>query len=123
LLTFQESYAKKNKVAGILYMHRITDPRMTESPLVHLLSFEKLCREDLTKRIILATTMWKHVNEEKGLQREAELRRTYWKTMIDRGSEVVRFEDTAESAWSIVRLLLEIGKGGRGEERKTTRVE
>jgi len=113
----EKTYARKNKVAGILYMHRISDARMTEAPLVHLLSFERLCREDLTKKIVLATTMWSHVDEAKGRRRQAGLRVNYWKTMVARGSEVVRFNDTQESAWEIVNLLLE-GKADDCEARK-----
>jgi hypothetical protein len=58
--------------------------------------------------------MWSHVDEEKGRRREEELRVNYWKTMVARGSEVVRFNDTQESAWEIVRLLLE----GNGDDRE-----
>jgi len=42
------------------------------------------------------------------LDREKELKETFWKDLLDEGCRVERFEDTYESAWLIVdRLAME----------------
>lgn len=44
------------KLSGIIYLHRITDPRMTGSIRRNLLMFKKLCGEDSFSSVTLATT-------------------------------------------------------------------
>jgi hypothetical protein len=106
-------YAKKFRVAGILYMHRILDGRMTERPLAHPAVFQNMCGDvDIPRRMLLVTTMWRLVDEEKGSRREEQIRREYWSSMMALGSRMVRFEDKgdSESAWRAVDVLLEMGK-------------
>lgn len=55
--------------------------------------------------VILATTMWRPGKEAIEERREAELKNCYWKGMIDRGSRVVRFHRTFDSAWTIVDII------------------
>lgn len=101
-----KTYDRKNKVAGILYLHRITDVRLTESPLAHLLMFQQSWGGNvLPQRVVLATTMWSQVNPATGCHREEEIRE-FWGTMVALGSGITRFEDTTESAWRVVNLLL-----------------
>jgi len=103
-------YARKIKVAGIIYLHRISDVRMTERPLTHLKAFEKMCGGgNFPEKILLVTTMWSLVDERTGSHREEELRRKYWSSMMACGSDMMRFEDMedTESAWCAVNLLLE----------------
>jgi hypothetical protein len=95
-------------VTGIIYLHRISDVRMTEQPLTHLKAFEKMCGDNYTEKILLVTTMWSLVDAPTGLEREEELRAKYWSSMMACGSDMVRFEDMedTESAWRAVRILL-----------------
>jgi len=115
-------YARKIKVAGIIYLHRISDVRMTERPLTHLKAFEKMCGgNNFPEKILLVTTMWSLVEEATGSHREDELRTKYWSSMMTCGSDMIRFEDNAESAWCAVNyfskgnVLAEVGhKSPRG---------
>ncbi|KAL8341403.1 hypothetical protein RB601_005607 [Gaeumannomyces tritici] len=45
-------------LAGIVYLHRISDPRMGGSAMKNLRMFKKLCGKDALERVVLATTMW-----------------------------------------------------------------
>ncbi|KIM91565.1 hypothetical protein PILCRDRAFT_810846 [Piloderma croceum F 1598] len=96
-------FGKKPTVLGILYMHRSSDAWIMGSPLEHLKPLESLCGSDYPQKTVLVTTAW---DEAEGLSREDTLRNEHWKPMLDKGSNIVRYEDTSESAWGIVNLLL-----------------
>lgn len=53
-------------------------------------------------KITLVTTMWDDINEERGLQREEELKKDYWHEAMADGAATARFLGTFDSAWSIV---------------------
>ncbi|KIV87796.1 hypothetical protein PV11_03318 [Exophiala sideris] len=87
-----DSYRKGQRLSGLIYLHRITDPKMEGSALRNLRMFRKLCGEGFLKNIILATTFWDLVNEAEGLAREQELLQAddFFKEMQERGCEVAR---------------------------------
>jgi hypothetical protein len=102
-------------LSGIFYLHRITDNRRDlAAPLANLKLFEKLVGKSPLGKIILVTTMWDSLNDEEGLNitRENELKKTYWKQMINNGSQMVRFDRNRESGWKIVDNLLNQGNEG-----------
>ena len=94
------------KIAGIIYLHEISQPRF-ETSRASFLMFKKLCGDDRLKNVILATTKWSYIDETVGLRREQQLSETYWKRMLVRGSRMARFMDTRESAWDIIDLVLD----------------
>ena len=100
------SYEKGIKLAGIIYLHRITDNRMGGSPHRNLRMFGELCGDQAVKKVVLVTTMWDkgHTTylQQVHNQRENELFERYWKTMIDYGASTGRFLNSAESAWNII---------------------
>ncbi|KAJ8689314.1 hypothetical protein PTI98_013347 [Pleurotus ostreatus] len=100
------TYERNVKLAGILYFHRISDNRMAGTPLKNLHMFEKLCGKNALKNIILTTTMWDEVEGKTGEQREEELKKHYWKSMISQGSTAMRFENTEQSAWNIIDAIV-----------------
>jgi hypothetical protein len=69
--------------------------------------FGKLCGNEAAKNVTLATTKWDRVSRDEGLRREEQLCKTYWKRMLDLGSHMARFTDTPESAWDIVKLIID----------------
>lgn len=75
---------------------------MAGSPLRNLTLFEKLCGKGAFQNVILTTTMWDKVDESMGSIREEELRKTYWKAMVNVGSGLARFRNTHDSAWEII---------------------
>lgn len=99
-----DSYSNKVKLNGILYMHRITDPRMQGSAMMNLVMFKKLCGHDALKNVTLVTTMWDKVDPDDGARRENQLRTTaeYWGSMLTQGLRMDRHHNTRDSA---MRLL------------------
>jgi GTP-binding protein EngB required for normal cell division len=99
------SYRDQVKLHGIIYLHRITDPRMQGSARKNLLMFKKLCGPAALKHVILATTMWERLtDEDMGLKREQELIETedFWGWMKKQGSQVIRHQNTWESAMDVL---------------------
>src|SRR5213078_803546 len=99
------AYTNETKLAGIIYLHRISEPRMQGSALRNLRMFKQLCGEDNLDSVIFATTHWTHagvkISETVGRNRERELadREGFWGGMIQRGSKMVRHNGSRESAF------------------------
>jgi hypothetical protein len=99
-----ESYREGLKISGIIYLHRISAPRMEGSALRNLRMFRKLCGEDFLQNVILGTTFWDIVGEETGTARENELLETdgFFKQMKDRGCDVVRITDDRDECLELL---------------------
>lgn len=102
------TYQTKAKLTGIIYLHRISDNRMSGSALRNLKMFKELCGEDAYKHIVLATSMWGKEEQETALDRERQLvdRGGFWSTMQQRGSAVKRWLGESSTAHDIVEHLL-----------------
>ena len=95
------------KLAGIVYLHEISQDRITGTARKNLTLFKKLCGDEAVKHVVLATTKWNRLGSETiGRQREIELRDIFWKNMLRHGSSVSRFDGTQGSAQKIVRDIL-----------------
>jgi hypothetical protein len=90
-----ESYRDGVKISGIVYLHRISAPRMEGSALRNLRIFRKPCGDEFMENVVLGTTFWDVVDEETGAAREDELLQTdgFFKDMNERGCDVVRISD------------------------------
>ena len=93
----------KTKLAGIVYLHDISSARMGTSKSLDI--FQKLCGEDALKRVVLCTTKWSDIDQEKGERRTELLKESHWKEMIECGSIVRKFEDSQKSAWDVIALI------------------
>ncbi len=98
------------RLNGIIFMHRISDPRLAGSAKRNLLMFKKLCGEKVYQSVVLATTMWGKVTPEEGDRREKELinEPTYWGSMYKLGSKVFRYHNTRESALDLVSYIISL---------------
>jgi hypothetical protein len=101
-------YEKDIKLAGIVYLRRITDSRWNGTPLRNIRMFGELCGDQAMKEVVLVTTMWdRGISQEVSNKREEVLFNTNcWKTMIDHGASTARFLNSADSAWDIIDLIL-----------------
>ncbi|KAI5987410.1 hypothetical protein F5J12DRAFT_728429 [Pisolithus orientalis] len=99
------TYKKNIKLSGVLYLHRISDNRVSGTPLRNYNMFRELCGKENFKNVVLVTTMWDEVTEEVGSARENELQSDFWRSMINLGSTIHRFDGTTESAWEIISCL------------------
>ena len=95
------------KVAGVIYLHEISQTRMHGTSRRNLVVFSRLCGDSALDKVILATTKWNKVEEGEGAERELDLRGMFWKKMVNQGSTMFRFTGTYESAWEIVHHILQ----------------
>jgi len=95
--------------AGILYLHKITDNRLSGSVDKNLQVFGRLCGGVPLGRARLVTTMWDSVKDrEVAHRRETELTTEFWRQRaLPR-----RFDNTPTSAWDIVDDVLRVGNAG-----------
>jgi len=102
------AYTANIQLAGIVYLHRIIDNRMSGSAVKNLRMFKQLCGNDALSSVVLATTMWGLITAENGLQRERELetKREFWAAMISKGSRVFRQDNGASSALAILEYII-----------------
>lgn len=107
---FSKSFEEGTRLSGMIYLHRITDVRMTGSALRNLVMFQKLCGENAYSSVVLATTMWDLVKEATGEQREQELIESdeYWGYMRSKGSRIFRLAQTRKSCLEIIRYILSL---------------
>ena len=103
----KDTYDDGSLLSGIVYLHRIIDPRMEGPSLKNLRMMKKLCGSGSLKNVVLATSMWEKVTTEEGSRREEELKTVFWKDMIAGGSRVERImTDTKDDAYKVVKSLL-----------------
>jgi cytochrome c556 len=102
----KQSYDDGALLTGIIYLHRISDQRMDGASMKNLRMFRRLCGVDNFRMVKLATTMWEKVSEEEGERRQEQLKKEYWKDMINRGSTVHRISKDPQDAIKLVKSFL-----------------
>lgn len=105
----ESSFRSGTRLNGLIYLHRIIDPKMQGSALNNMRMFRKLCGPECFGNIVLATTFWDDLSDDLGAQREEELKSNdeFWGKMLKKGSEVVRLGKDRESG---LKLLMGIAK-------------
>ncbi|KAM0232475.1 hypothetical protein ACHAP5_010728 [Fusarium lateritium] len=103
-----KSYTEKILLNGILYLHRISDPRMQGSGKMSINLLIRLCGRNALKNVVLVTTMWEKVEIEVGERRENELESTeeFWGYMKRHGSQTRRHYNNEESARSVLSIFI-----------------
>ncbi|KXH64061.1 kinesin light chain [Colletotrichum salicis] len=103
----QNSFKNELLLSGLIYLHRISDVRMSGSSRKNMRMFGKLCGADHMSKVCLVTTMWDKVTPQDGLSKENDLKRSdYWGPMIDSGCSVKRQDRGLESARDVIRGML-----------------
>ncbi|KAG6875510.1 hypothetical protein C0993_008879, partial [Termitomyces sp. T159_Od127] len=98
--------AKSAKIAGIVFCHDITQKKWQGSTKKAFQIFEDICGLEAAKKVVLLTTMWDTVKDQSSLvDREEELKNSYWKSMVSQGSVVWRLTNS-ETAHDIIAFLL-----------------
>lgn len=100
-------HERRVALAGIIYMHRISDPRMSGSATKNLQLFKALCGEQNYQHVVLASTMWSRDEDKKTAERSRleDLRESFWSDLIQGGSSVKKHRGDTNSALEIVRKL------------------
>ena len=68
--------------------------------------FYKLCGESTLENVVLVTNMWTMERDHVHESREKELSSNFFKSALDRGSQLVRHHNTLESAQNIIRKIM-----------------
>lgn len=101
-------YALGIPLRGVLYLHKITDNKMTGSSLTYLNLLQSLVGDEALENLVLVTSMWNLIRDEnrgQAVKREQDLIDNYWAPMQKKGSYVTKFDGTTESAFSLVYRL------------------
>ncbi|KAF5384428.1 hypothetical protein D9615_003468 [Tricholomella constricta] len=105
----KKSYRDGTRLAGIIYMHDISQARATSLACENLDYFDRLCAERNTQNVLLATAKWSSSGKNLEADREAELMGPeHWQPLLNRvGSRMGRLLDsTGKSAWALVNLII-----------------
>jgi hypothetical protein len=105
-----KSFENGIRLSGLIFIHRISDPRLSGSARRNLLMFKKLCGEKVYQSVVLATSMWSKITPDEGIAREKELVETkdWWGHMYEKGSRVFRLANTKESCIQVVGYILSL---------------
>ncbi|KAI5921236.1 P-loop containing nucleoside triphosphate hydrolase protein [Camillea tinctor] len=102
------AYKNDIKLSGIIYLHPISDTRVTHHTTKNLQMFQKLTGEKNLKNVMLVTSMWDKVAEAEGLAREQELKDKFWRLMlVAYKAKSARHDGSSESALRIAHTLME----------------
>jgi hypothetical protein len=101
-------YENGKKLAGVIYIHRISDFRMGGISTRNFKMFRQLCGDSTLKNVVLVTNMWGEVSKEVGEAREAELAREdiFFKPVVEKGARLLRHDNTVESVQEILRFII-----------------
>ncbi|PGH00062.1 hypothetical protein AJ79_08333 [Helicocarpus griseus UAMH5409] len=103
-------YTNHIRIGGLIYLHPITSSsRLDPAAQRNLRLFTKLAGPAALPNILIATTMWNHLDPSmlnECTSREKQLREHYWAGLLSRGSMLTRHDGSARSAEHIVRMLL-----------------
>ncbi|KAI0925626.1 hypothetical protein AcV5_008311 [Taiwanofungus camphoratus] len=107
-LFLSTTYENNRKLSGVIYMHRISDFRMTGISRRNFSMFRKLCGDETLKNVVIVTNMWGEVSEEKGLARERELATDdiLFKPVLQKGAQMMRHDNTYQCAMTILGQLI-----------------
>jgi hypothetical protein len=102
------SDSRLRKLSGLLYLHRISDPRVGKVARRNLRMFKKLCGDKALKHSVIVTTFWGSVSERDGLRRERELcaDETLFKALLENGARVMRHNFKTRSAMDIMEHVV-----------------
>ncbi|KAF9223438.1 hypothetical protein BS17DRAFT_781854 [Gyrodon lividus] len=97
------------RIAGVIYMHRISDLRVGGSARRDFRMFQELCGEEAYPNVLIVSNMWDAVTAEDGNAREQELatKDIFFKPILDKRAKMLRHDNTQKSAHSIIQNLVE----------------
>ncbi|KAF7424178.1 hypothetical protein PC9H_009481 [Pleurotus ostreatus] len=102
------SYEQGKTLSGIIYLHRISDFRMSGLSTRNFRMLRHLCGEKTLKNLAIVTNMWGEVPAAVGEAREAELasQDLFFKPALDKGATLLRHINTLDSAMNVLRYII-----------------
>ncbi|KAF8998830.1 P-loop containing nucleoside triphosphate hydrolase protein [Cyathus striatus] len=99
--------ASDKKISGFVYLHDISKTARRTGPARRIRSFfRRLCGDESHSSVVLGTTKWSGTIYSEVKLLLQRLKYHFWRDLSEDGSEVFNFDNTRESAWDIVRFLL-----------------
>jgi len=90
---------RKIWVTGVLFLHRISDNKFSQTANRISTMLKSLCGDDAMKHLTLCTTMWDKVGDDEGFDRLDQLSNTgVLKEMISKGASVARISNVSPNA-------------------------
>lgn len=110
---FVKLYDKGIRFSGLLYLQRITDPRMSGSAVKNLELFKLICGNEAYPLVRLITTRWDEVGPDSAeykscIDRMRQLSddSKFFQPLLQEGAQLLRHDMSAESGKAIVDSLL-----------------
>ncbi|KZP03911.1 hypothetical protein FIBSPDRAFT_443298 [Athelia psychrophila] len=101
------SYEDGTKLAGMIYMHRITAKRHKSGPARHSFSkFRELYGDDSLKNVAIVTNFWSEVAHTVGVKREKQLREVEFKADLDLHAKLLRHYNKSDTAAKIIGAIM-----------------
>ncbi|KAK7032289.1 hypothetical protein VNI00_013248 [Paramarasmius palmivorus] len=102
-------YEHNQTLAGVIYLHRISDFRVGGISRRNFKMFRELCGDSTLKNVVIVTNMWGEVGKDVGEAREAELIQEdkFFRPVLEKGAQLVRHDNTTETARAILLHLVE----------------
>ena len=101
-----DRYKEGSKLAGVIYIHRISDRRFSGIAGRNFKVFRDLCGETSLKNVVLVTNMWGDVTHDVGEAREKELASIFLKPALDKGARMIPHHNTEQSAHDVIRHIV-----------------
>ena len=105
-VSFFFRYEAGSELAGVIYIHRISDRRFTGIAGRNFRMFRELCGDTTLKNVVIITNMWGEVSQDVGEARENELITNFFKPVLDKGAQLARHHNTVQSAHDIIRRII-----------------
>ena len=99
-------YSAGAKLAGVIYVHRISDLKFGGLAVKNFRMFRELCGEKTLENVIVVTNMWGQVTPQQGDARERQLKNEHFKAAVEKGAQLRRHDNTPESAQAILREII-----------------
>ncbi|PSN64132.1 P-loop containing nucleoside triphosphate hydrolase protein [Corynespora cassiicola Philippines] len=107
------AHEMKIRLSGIIYLHRITDPRMQGSASRAMETFKCMCGKENYASIVVATTRWDDVAPDEldlAWNRQKELRERTWADVKEKGGKIRRLSMPKLHAIEIIDNMVKEGR-------------
>ncbi|KAF8164270.1 hypothetical protein K438DRAFT_1552078, partial [Mycena galopus ATCC 62051] len=95
-------YDNNRKLNGLIYLHRISDPRFGGQSARNLRMFKELCGAQNYKNVVILTTFWSQVDKSRGPRREEQLRSQFFRPLVEGGACCMRHHQTVDDAGEVL---------------------
>ncbi|KAI5996970.1 hypothetical protein EDD15DRAFT_385717 [Pisolithus albus] len=97
-------YKEGALLTGVIFTHEMTNHSLRSSLLESFDIFCCICGDKAAKHVRLVTTMWDQVKNPRAAENTvSQLEKDLWKPLLDAGARHMRFENSKQSAWDVVK--------------------